>query len=122
MTFCSKCGKVVTEEMNVCPNCGNVLRIIPTSRVTVGTKNPGVAAILSLFIPGLGQIYAGRIGRGLLMLFIVIPLSVLLALFFFWLLLPLLLPLAVWIWNIFDASNICKDYNRRLIETGNPPW
>ena len=83
LTFCSKCGKAVTVEMNVCPNCGNVLRIVPTSRVTVGTKNPGVAAILSLFIPGLGQIYAGRIGRGLLMLFIVIPLSAILGLLFF---------------------------------------
>jgi len=122
LPFCSKCGKAVTEEMNVCPNCGNVLRITPTSRVTVGTKNPGVAAVLSLFIPGLGQIYSGRIGRGLLMLFVVVPLSAILALFFFWLLIPLLLPLAVWIWNIFDANNICKEYNRRLMETGNPPW
>ncbi len=28
-------------------------------------KNPGVAAVLSFFIPGLGQIYAGSIGEGL---------------------------------------------------------
>jgi hypothetical protein len=31
--------------------------------------NPGVAAILSLFFPWTGHIYAGRIGTGLFMLF-----------------------------------------------------
>ncbi len=28
--------------------------------------NPGVALVLSFFIPGLGQMYRGRIGRGIL--------------------------------------------------------
>jgi TM2 domain-containing membrane protein YozV len=27
--------------------------------------NPGIAAVLSLFLPGAGQMYKGRIGRGL---------------------------------------------------------
>ena len=31
--------------------------------------NPGVAAALSAFMTGLGQIYCGRIGRGLLIMF-----------------------------------------------------
>ena len=128
MPYCPKCGKEVTEEMNVCPYCGNPLKVMPTqreppaSRVTVGTKNSGLAAVLSLIIPGLGQMYAGQIGRGLLFLFVVVPLTVIIALFFFWLILPLFLPLAFWIWNIFDAYNICKEYNRRLMQTGNPPW
>ena len=122
MPFCAKCGKEVSEEFNVCPNCGNRLRAIPTSRVTVGTKNAGFAAVLSLIIPGAGQMYAGRIGRGLLFLFIVIPLTAIIALFFFWLILPIFLPLAFWIWNIFDAANLCREYNRLLVQTGNPPW
>lgn len=33
-------------------------------------KSSGVAAVLSFFIPGLGQIYCGRIKRGLGILFI----------------------------------------------------
>jgi len=33
-------------------------------------RNPGVAAILSFFIPGVGQIYNGRILRGLFWLII----------------------------------------------------
>jgi TM2 domain-containing membrane protein YozV len=128
LPFCPKCGKEVTEDMNVCPYCGNPLKVMPTqrkvpvSKVTVGTKNSGLAAVLSLIIPGLGQMYAGQIGRGLLFLFIGIPLTAIIALFFFWLILPLFLPLAFWIWNIFDAYNICNEYNRRLLQTGNPPW
>ena len=92
------------------------------SKVTVGTKNSGLAAVLSLIIPGVGQMYAGQIGRGLLFLFIGIPLTAIIALLFFWLILPLFLPLAFWIWNIFDAYNLCNEYNRRLIQTGTPPW
>lgn len=30
--------------------------------------NPGIAAVLSLVIPGAGQIYRGKLGRGLLWL------------------------------------------------------
>lgn len=29
------------------------------------TRNPGVAAVLSMFVPGIGQIYAGKWGWGL---------------------------------------------------------
>lgn len=34
--------------------------------------SPGVAALLSFFIPGAGQIYKGNVGSGLLWLFFVI--------------------------------------------------
>ena len=56
-------------------------------------KNPGLAAVLSLFIPGAGQCYNGHIGKGLL--------------FFFtsWLIIP-------WIWSIFDAYNSANRINR----------
>jgi TM2 domain-containing membrane protein YozV len=33
-------------------------------------KNSGLAAVLSFFIPGLGQIYNGQIGKGLIFIFI----------------------------------------------------
>ena len=114
--------------MNICPHCGNSLKVMPEqreidgSRVAIGTKNSGLAAVLSLIIPGLGQMYAGRIGRGLLFLFIVVPMTVIIAMFFFWLFVPLFLPLGFWIWNIYDAYNICNAYNWSLLETGNPPW
>ena len=33
-------------------------------------KNPGTAAVLSFFIPGVGQIYNGRIWRGIFWLIV----------------------------------------------------
>ena len=132
MPYCPKCGREVAEDMNVCPYCGNPLkgktyggalapRVEPTLKVSIGTKNPGLGAILSL-IPGLGQMYAGKIGRGLLFLIFGIPVTVFIAFLLFWLILPLFFPLAFWLWNIFDAYYLCREYNRLLIQSGNPPW
>ena len=36
-------------------------------RPTQPLKNPGVAAVLSFFFPGLGQIYNGQIGMGIIL-------------------------------------------------------
>jgi TM2 domain-containing membrane protein YozV len=58
-------------------------------------KNPGLAAVASLIIPGLGQIWLGRIGRGLQILLL------------FWLFVP-------WLYGIYDAYNIAKKYNSDL--------
>ena len=38
-------------------------------------KNSGIAAVLSFFYIGLGQIYNGQIGKCLLMMFIPVPLA-----------------------------------------------
>jgi TM2 domain-containing membrane protein YozV len=119
LPICTKCGSEVGEEMSECPYCGCLLKGGPAvinpavSRNPIETKNSGLAAVLSLIIPGLGQMYVGKIGRGLLILFIGIPCSAIIALFFFWLIAPLFLPLAFWIWNVFDAGNQCNEYNSR---------
>lgn len=56
--------------------------------------NPGVAAVLSFFIPGAGQIYKGEVGRGFLTL-----LAWIIGLFL------LVLPdLVVWVWAVLDAA------------------
>jgi len=86
-----------------------------------GAKNPGLAALLSI-IPGLGQLYDGRIARGLIFLVLGIPVATILAAIFFWTIVALFLPLIFWIWNIFDAYNLAVQYNRLLAQTGRPPW
>ena len=127
MPFCPRCGKEVTEDMNICPYCGYQLKSAPatqqapTSTVSYGTKNQGIGAILSI-IPGIGQIYAGRLVRGLLFLFLGIPIATVLAVLFWWTIIALFLPFAFWVWNIFDAYNLCVQYNKQLAETGKPPW
>lgn len=64
------------------------------------TKDPILAAILSVLIPGLGQIYCRRWGRGLLVLFGTIFASAIFPPF------GLLISIGIWIWGIVDAYRI----------------
>ena len=55
----------------------------------------GIPALLSFFVPGLGQIVKGQVGKGIL-IFIAFPLGLLL----------LVIPgIIIWIWQIADAYN-----------------
>jgi TM2 domain-containing membrane protein YozV len=147
MPFCSRCGRQVTDDMNNCPNCGNPLKAAQTPPPyqqpppayqqptyqqppyqpapppsSYLMKSAGIAVLLSIIIPGAGQMYAGRIGRGLVFLFLGIPLAVILAVLFFWLIFPLFLPLAFWIYNVYDAYQLCNEYNHYLAQNGKAPW
>ncbi|MCW3105738.1 MAG: hypothetical protein JWQ09_244 [Segetibacter sp.] len=58
----------------------------------------GLPALLSFFIPGLGQLIKGQIGKGILIWVV----GGLLTFFLFW---TIIVPLVIWIWNIYDAYN-----------------
>lgn len=109
--FCSNCGAQIDEKAEICPKCG-VRVLFP--QVYQQTKSGALAAILSAIIPGIGQIYCGRGGRGIWILLLSI---------FLWFLFGsaasenpdsggpgffILLILLFWIWNIFDASKLAK--------------
>jgi TM2 domain-containing membrane protein YozV len=68
-----------------------------------GPKSPGVALLLSLIICGAGQMYCGRIGKGILMLIGC------LALWF------IFLGWTIWIWSMIDAYATAKDMNLRYL-------
>lgn len=82
----------------------------PPRQIILKEKDTGIAAVLSLIIPGLGQMYIGKVGRGVLILIVTIILSM------------VLIGLIIWIWNIFDAYNLAKKYNESLRATGRKPW
>lgn len=69
-------------------------------------KHPGIAAVLSFFITGLGQIYNGQIGKGILCA---------LAYFLCWGLTGILIGwvflLPLWVWGIFDAYRTAERIN-----------
>ena len=96
--YCAQCEGKVTDKLDRCPHCGNplsaetekaltTLPVAPVRKENLGDKtiiikreppvpqrkwSPGVAAVLSFFVPGLGQIYKGQIFNGLVWLVIVI--------------------------------------------------
>ncbi len=66
-----------------------------TSSNKVNTQKHGLPALLSFFIPGLGQLVKGQVGKGVI---IFIGTAIGLAL--------LVIPgIIIWIWQIIDAYN-----------------
>ena len=76
---------------------------------TTEVKSAGLAAVLSFFIVGLGQIYNGQMEKGFLIIAgeIVIFLLILVSAWFF----PLLTVL--WIFAIYDAYTEAEKINER---------
>ena len=74
-------------------------------------KNPGVAAVLSFFWAGLGQIYNGQLAKGIG--FIVLYAFCVLLIF---VLIGIILVPIVWIIGIWDAYNTAKQYNERQLQ------
>jgi hypothetical protein len=62
---CPACGKPVSAAAAACPHCAHPIRPTPAWR-------PGIAAVLTLVIPGAGQIYKGQIFGGLLTLIAIV--------------------------------------------------
>ena len=58
----------------------------------------GIPALISFFIPGFGQIIKGQILKGILIWVI----GGILTVFFFW---TIIVPVAIWLWNVYDAYN-----------------
>lgn len=62
--YCSECGKKISDKAQMCPNCGAA----QAGAEVTEKKSRVVALLLSIFIPGTGQMYAGEFGKGLLIL------------------------------------------------------
>ncbi|BCL02934.1 NINE protein [Escherichia coli] len=63
MVFCRGCGKELHSTAKTCPHCGAPQSI-------QGSKNKVIAALLALFLGGLGahKFYLGKIWQGILYL------------------------------------------------------
>jgi TM2 domain-containing membrane protein YozV len=69
------------------------------AQLYVRRKEPGVALLLSFFMPGLGQIYNGDVGKGII--------------FFisFWILVWVFIGWIIWIWALVDAHQSATNIN-----------
>jgi TM2 domain-containing membrane protein YozV len=74
---CPECSKEISSAAVSCPNCGHPMMRAPepqqvVQQVVVSKPSNGVAALLSLLIPGAGQMYKGSVGTGLVWMFVVV--------------------------------------------------
>jgi hypothetical protein len=56
---CPHCAEKILAEARKCKHCGEFL-----DGSQQRAWNPGIAAVLSLLIPGTGQMYKGEVGQG----------------------------------------------------------
>ena len=95
MKKCPFCAEDIQDAAIVCKHCGrDLLPGVHSSQM----KNPGTAAVLSFFFAGLGQIYNGQIGKGLVLLFLYV--GSILAMF---VLVGFLTTPIIWIVGMVDA-------------------
>lgn len=72
---CPHCAEEILADAKKCKHCGEFLEgSVREQKQTSETRTPtyGVAAVLSLVIPGAGQMYKGQIGGGFAWLIAVI--------------------------------------------------
>ena len=75
---CEDCGHSVSDSASACPSCGRptaqglafARQPVAAPQVHIAMPpqprwHPGLAAVLSLFIPGVGQLYKGQVFNGL---------------------------------------------------------
>lgn len=72
-------------------------------------KSPGLAAVLSFFICGLGQIYNGQILKGL-----VFVVAYLISWLMMWIVIGFITTPIMWIWGIVDAYHVAQKINAQV--------
>lgn len=74
-------------------------------------KNPGLATVLSFFFMGLGQIYNGQIGKGIIF---IILYAISIALMF--VIVGFITTPILWIWGLVDANKSAKKINEEMAQ------
>lgn len=83
---------------------------VPEIYAEVGPKSPALALMLSFFIPGVGQMYNGQVGKGIGMLVLCI------FLWLFW------LGWIIWIWAMINAYSSAKAINLMFHQQAARQW
>ena len=122
--FCSSCGAALIGKSTTCMKCGYTKTKFNPMAAGAQYKNEGTGLILSILlglltICGIGQIYAGKVGKGIGILILG---WVLIIVGFATGGILLIAYLGVFIWQIFDTKKLCREYNEFVSQNGRPPW
>ena len=101
--FCSKCGSQQPDDSKFCMSCGASIPGIGGGQTVIiqqRSQTHGMPALLSFFIPGLGQIVRGDVGKGIA-IFVVWCMTVAAS----FVLIGIPFMIALWVWQIYDAYN-----------------
>ncbi|WP_400153802.1 zinc-ribbon domain-containing protein [Candidatus Methanomassiliicoccus intestinalis] len=143
--YCMKCGSEIPDGSEFCSKCGNPVSPSASQNNTYANPQPyayqyqrplksaGLAAVLSFLFTGLGQVYVGKIARGIgfIVCGVVIALVMMSMITIFissygavWIIAVIasIVCIAIWIFNVIDAYKLANEYNDVLQQTGNPPW
>jgi len=94
-------------------------------------KSPGTSALIAFIggifgLPGIGHICVGKVGRGIGILLVGLVLYVL-TISFIYVFPPIALIFSIgylilFIWQIFSARKLAKEFNELVRTTGKEPW
>lgn len=157
--FCPNCGANIPDNSSFCTNCGTNVRAGPAAppayppypayqpyAPVLPLKSEALALVLAILIPGAGQIYAGKIARGLAVIISYFGAGVAIWLLWWsqafnlvntndpsdifgassWLItltiIIAIIMVVIWIVQLIDAYTQTKKYNDLLRQTGKAPW
>lgn len=82
--------------------------------VVPNKKEPLLSLVLSLLLPGLGQIYNRQIKKGIILLVITVA-SVVLIIMTMWILIGfcfMIVPVVLWLFGMYDAYTEARNINK----------
>jgi len=128
--FCRGCGNRINPSTVICPSCGvatgetspvsqqeaQMAHQRRASMATMQQKSASLAIVLSLFFPGVGQLYAGAAGKGIMFIaFSVINFTLMLTVLGAIIGVPL--QFLNWLISMVNASGEVTRHNVRLMAT-----
>ena len=115
--YCRECGEQIPKSSEFCPFCGQKVMPVKDDSKNKSEQKPKeekseiLAIILSIFITGLGTMYAGYLKEGLILLALQIVFAIL---WMFVPIIPFIASFVLWIYGIIDAVKKVDQTNKAL--------